>query len=165
MLNKKVGFTPLNNSRANITGFTLIELLVVIAIIGFLATLATVSFIAARQKARDATRLSDISAIRKSFDLYLTATSEGHPASTGECLTNSSSVGQALINAKAIIDIPQDSLWKDSAPNPSPASDSDGFCYYYTSSDASIYTIDYFLETVSHTGSSGHHQASENSLY
>jgi prepilin-type N-terminal cleavage/methylation domain-containing protein len=34
---KKLGFTLLNNRKANLTGFTLIELLIVVAIIGITA--------------------------------------------------------------------------------------------------------------------------------
>lgn len=41
-------------------GFTLIELLVVIAIIGLLSSLAVVSLNSAREKARDARRVSDV---------------------------------------------------------------------------------------------------------
>lgn len=54
----------------NKKGFTLIELLVVIAIIGLLATLAVVALNNARQKSRDATRVSDIKQIQTSLELY-----------------------------------------------------------------------------------------------
>lgn len=53
-------------------GFTLIELLVVIAIIGLLSTLAVVAMSNARQKARDAKRVSDIKQIQSALDLYAT---------------------------------------------------------------------------------------------
>lgn len=51
-------------------GFTLIELLVVIAIIGILSTLLLANFNAARERARDAQRKSDIDQIRKALELY-----------------------------------------------------------------------------------------------
>ncbi|MDO8621921.1 MAG: type II secretion system protein [bacterium] len=53
-------------------GFTLIELLVVIAIIGLLSTLAVVAMSNARQKARDAKRVSDIKQMQSALDLYAT---------------------------------------------------------------------------------------------
>lgn len=52
------------------SGFTLIELLVVIVIIGVLATLATVALSSAREKARDARRVSDIKQIMTALELY-----------------------------------------------------------------------------------------------
>jgi prepilin-type N-terminal cleavage/methylation domain-containing protein len=56
----------------NKKGFTLIELLVVIAIIGLLSTLAIVALQNARQKSRDAKRVSDIKQIQTALDLYFT---------------------------------------------------------------------------------------------
>jgi type II secretion system protein G len=54
----------------NKKGFTLIELLVVIAIIGLLATLAVVALQNARQKSRDAKRVSDIKQLQTALDLF-----------------------------------------------------------------------------------------------
>ncbi len=51
-------------------GFTLIELLVVIAIIGLLSTLAVVSLNNARQRSRDAKRLSDIKQLQTALELF-----------------------------------------------------------------------------------------------
>lgn len=62
-------------------GFTLIELLVVIAIIGILASIVLTSLGTARQKARDARRLSDLHQIKVALEMY--ATSNGrYPGST-----------------------------------------------------------------------------------
>jgi type II secretion system protein G len=56
----------------NKKGFTLIELLVVIAIIGLLSTLAVVALSSAREKARDAKRLSDLKQVQTALELYYT---------------------------------------------------------------------------------------------
>lgn len=51
-------------------GFTLIELLVVIAIIGSLSAMLVPNFMAARERARDSVRKSDLSQIQKALELY-----------------------------------------------------------------------------------------------
>ncbi len=51
-------------------GFTLIELLVVIAIIALLSTLAIVALNSARQKSRDAKRISDVKQIQTALELF-----------------------------------------------------------------------------------------------
>jgi prepilin-type N-terminal cleavage/methylation domain-containing protein len=51
-------------------GFTLIELLVVIAIIGILSSVVLASLNSARQKSRDARRLSDIKQLQLALELY-----------------------------------------------------------------------------------------------
>lgn len=51
-------------------GFTLIELLVVIAIIGILSSVVLASLNSARQKSRDAKRISDIKQMQVALELY-----------------------------------------------------------------------------------------------
>jgi prepilin-type N-terminal cleavage/methylation domain-containing protein len=74
------------------TGFTLIELLVVIAIIGILSAVVLTSLNGARQKGRDARRISDIKQIQLSLELYYDSTG-AYPASictagTGPCTSS-----------------------------------------------------------------------------
>ncbi|MDZ4226912.1 MAG: prepilin-type N-terminal cleavage/methylation domain-containing protein [Patescibacteria group bacterium] len=60
-------------------GFTLIELLVVIAIIGILSSIVLASLNSARQKGRDARRLSDIKQLQLALELYYDSNSK-YPA-------------------------------------------------------------------------------------
>jgi general secretion pathway protein G len=69
----------------NKKGFTLIELLVVIAIIGLLSTLAVVALGNARQKARDARRLSDLKQLQTALELYYTDNT-AYPTGSGIAL-------------------------------------------------------------------------------
>lgn len=59
--------------------FTLIELLVVVAIIGLLSSIVMASLTTARQKGRDARRISDIKSIQLALELYYDANGE-YPA-------------------------------------------------------------------------------------
>lgn len=59
-------------------GFTLIELLVVIAIIGLLSSVVLASLNTARERARDARRLSDIRQVQLALDLYASNNSNGY---------------------------------------------------------------------------------------
>ncbi len=84
-------FTSIKNRTQSLTqGFTLIELLVVIAIIGILSSVVLASLGTARQKARDATRISDMKALQLASELYFDSNqsySAGLSGSTGNQLT------------------------------------------------------------------------------
>lgn len=86
--------------RRSLTGFTLIELLVVIAIIGLLSAVVLASLKDARARGRDSQRLTSVTELQKSVELYfstyneyptacgLTARWRGHAANYGDCDTN-----------------------------------------------------------------------------
>lgn len=81
----------------NSKGFTLIELLVVIAIIGILSTLAVVALNNARQKGRDAKRVSDIKQMQTALELYF-ADEQSYPVqgTSGSPLVLGGADAQAL---------------------------------------------------------------------
>ena len=62
--------SQISSSKFHEKGFTLIELLVVISIIGLLSSVILVSLNAARGKARDVVRRSDINQMRKALEMY-----------------------------------------------------------------------------------------------
>jgi prepilin-type N-terminal cleavage/methylation domain-containing protein len=68
-------FTKVLNRKK---GFTLIELLVVIAIIGILSSVVLASLSTARQKSRDAKRISDLGQVQLALELYFDA-SQSYP--------------------------------------------------------------------------------------
>lgn len=123
--------------KNNKKGFTLIELLVVIAIIGLLATLSVVALNNARQKSRDAKRVSDIKQIQTALELYF-VDADAYPATLGTSisLNGTTYMGQ----------VPE---------NPTPAG-TNGCDYEYTSADPyDTYTLTFCLEGTTGGLSSG----------
>ena len=88
---KKNGFTPHLFPQQKGEGFTLIELLVVIAIIGLLSSIVFASLDGAREKARDARRISDLQEMEKAMALYF-ADNGDYPGET-HCDSSRGSVG------------------------------------------------------------------------
>lgn len=140
-------------------GFTLIELLVVISIIGFLTVASVVVFNIVRMNARDAVRAGNIATIARALAMYLNDSTTGYPASTGECLKESSGVGAELKAAKVLLAVPLDPLWANALPanisSGLAVSPAQNFCYYYFSEFNNQYKISFFLESNSKSGSAG----------
>jgi len=74
-------------------GFTLIELLVVIAIIGILSSVVLASLNSARQKGRDARRVSDLKQLQLALELFYDSNAAvGYPAALSSLAPNYISV-------------------------------------------------------------------------
>lgn len=113
-------------------GFTLIELLVVVSIIGILTTLVAANLNAARSRARDAERKSDLRNVQVALRLYYNDHKFQYPASLNFGSEWLSDVGNTVYMTK----IPQD---------PSP-----GVYYYYVpGSDFDSYKLYACLENKS----------------
>ena len=161
-LSNPAGFTPIPNFGVSLhgkRGFTLIELLVVISIIGFLTVASVVVFNIVRMNARDAVRVGNIATLTRALDMYLNDSKIGYPASTGECLKESSGVGAELKASQVLLAVPADPLWPSALPsnvNSGVAvSPSQKFCYYYFSEFNNQYKISFFLESNSKSGNAG----------
>ena len=118
-------------------GFTLIELLVVIAIIGLLSTLAVVALNNARQKARDARRISDVKQIQTALELFYND-ENGYPdgATSGETV----GAGTALTGPTSTV------TYMSLIPTPpTPPTAITAYTYNDTEAEAS-YTLNYVLE-------------------
>ncbi|MDD5290568.1 MAG: type II secretion system protein [Patescibacteria group bacterium] len=113
-------------------GFTLIELLVVIAIIGLLSTLAVVALNNARQKSRDAKRVSDIKQIQTALELYYND-ANAYPTAL------SFGTGSIAYSGTTYMSIIPD--------NPAPRNDGDcpNSNYGYSQTSTATYSISYCL--------------------
>lgn len=128
--------------KMNKKGFTLIELLVVIAIIGLLSTLAVVALGNARQKARDARRLSDLKQLQTALELYYTDQT-AYPATVstgvlggagGVCLNSSGFSATAGCPTPYMGQVPADPL-------------NSGVNVYTYTANSSTYSVTASLET------------------
>jgi len=74
----------MKHGRYKIKGFTLVELLVVISILAALIGLVFPNFMAARERARDSQRKSDLFQIQKALELYQQDNNSSFPADNNE---------------------------------------------------------------------------------
>jgi prepilin-type N-terminal cleavage/methylation domain-containing protein len=127
-------FTSLKNSKK---GFTLIELLVVIAIIGILSSVVLASLSTARQKSRDAKRISDLGQVQLALELFFDRTQSYPSTSPTMCgaagLTVCAGTGPGVTGSDDAIvglaDIKQAFLPK--APTPAGGGGASVAYYYY----------------------------------
>jgi len=116
------------SASAERDGFTLIELLVVIAIIALLTSIALIAFMSARQKSRDAKRISDMTQMNNALELYF-ANNKGYPSAP-------SGIPTALVTGGIANSLP-------SAPQPA-----DGVCptvvYPQPPLPSTVYGTDYY---------------------
>ena len=118
-------------------GFTLIELLVVIAIIGILSSVVLASLNSARQKGRDARRISDVKQIQLALELYYD-TNAGYPTGI---------YGTTLTSPGYISAIPTDPSDNTACTDGTQAS-----CYDYDqTSSGDTYELGANLETSGHS--------------
>ena len=123
-------------SKNRTSGFTLIELLVVIAIIGILSSVVLASLSTARQKSRDAKRISDVGQVQLALELYFDKV-QSYPSTTPTicgaagatlCVASQATVANGIDGAiVGLADVQQKFLPK----NPLPAGGANSAVSYY----------------------------------
>lgn len=151
-------------NRSQSKGFTLIELLVVIAIIGLLSTLAVVALNSARQRSRDAKRVSDIRQIQTALELAFSETSN-YPVETNVVLGAADDDVLCNVNNTATFAANTTgcgTVYMGLVPtNPTPS----GAAYRYNSASGSgTYWITFNLEGATGQLSSGPNCANQNGI-
>jgi len=140
-------------------GFTLIELLVVIAIIGLLSTLAVVALNNARQKSRDAKRVSDVKQVSTALELYFADNNSYPTAATAITLGGAST---ACLGTSGFAATCTGTTYMGQVPAaPTPPT---GNVYTYTSADGSTYGIAFTLEGATGGLAAGAHTASPSGI-
>jgi prepilin-type N-terminal cleavage/methylation domain-containing protein len=131
--------------RARSQGFTLIELLVVVSIIGLISSVIITSINSARVKGRDTERIAQVNQFMQALEVYYSAHGK-YPCADVDCaliqvrpFTSSSNVGQSLVSAGVISEIPADPL-HSSAPSPTECN-LPGYGYCYCSNGVNGYVI------------------------
>lgn len=154
--------------RSQSKGFTLIELLVVIAIIGLLSTLAVVALNSARQRSRDAKRVSDIRQIQTALELGFSETNNYPTAAAAITLGDATHrvlcnvAGAATFQTSTTVDAACSTIYMGLVPsNPTPNGDD----YLYTSAAASgVYSLTFNLEGATGQLSAGDNCANQNGI-
>ena len=141
----------MENKQNHKKGFTLIELLVVVAIMGMLAALAVVSLNNARQRARDARRVSDIKQIQTALELYFLDNAT-YPATdttdygyiSGDCLSSGVGFADDCADTVYMAVVPNNPKPYDDGATPCAKEYSD---YLYTRDNTTTYSIKYCVGT------------------
>lgn len=121
-------------------GFTLIELLVVVAVIGLLSAIILASFQTAREKSRDARRMSDMRNYQNALGMYSSGQSGIYPiAATPITITGSDALSTALETSGFLSEAPVDPL---------PTT----YTYSYSATTGVEYVLSFCLETDQYNG-------------
>ena len=118
------GATLILNFRKKRKAFTLIELIMVIAIIGILAALIIISLRGANDKAKDASRKSEVASISKALEMYK-VDNNSYPTSAIQPVSNAL---RSILSPNYLTTIPTDRY---------------GAGYYYSSVDGSDYSVSF----------------------
>ncbi len=123
-------------------GFTLIELLVVVAIIAIIVSSLVINYTSAKQKARDANRLSNIKTISNALAAY--QINRGFFPTYNGYISGTDKMSQVLKDEAILKITPIDPLDK--------ISNGINYKYSYQSTDGSNYILGFCLETDSIQG-------------